>query len=375
MYDQINLLLGHGSVLTHPSGPLHRLVRKGIAPAFSTQNIRHLRPYRCCLLRVHVLLLEMGFSCSMQHHDASYLCTLACSIRSAAASVTCHLLMSAGPAKSCTPVTVALRRKHELSSLSTCRTSFPDVVEVARLVIDMLKTNGLVSLPFASRVFGLSQVTERRFECRAWQYGTYHGQAGYPLLRRRPSLYHLHRGGAQDSAVDMDNVLQRQSMDVIGRVAFGKHLGAMRSLKDGSRGVNRAMDSIVRGAHGGAPSPKCMPCPGTGMLSPRRCPALANQHALLCRCETCDVCRWLSTAVQVWTRSRAGCSTRCGATCSGTRCSQRSACQASVDADRASAQLTNCGRMGSPQLACLDGGHLRLSNWAGVLYLCVHVRS
>ena len=41
VYQPINLLLGHGSILTHPSGPLHRLVRKGIAPAFSAQNIRY----------------------------------------------------------------------------------------------------------------------------------------------------------------------------------------------------------------------------------------------------------------------------------------------------------------------------------------------
>lgn len=58
---------------------------------------------------------------------------------------------------------------------------------------------------------------------------------------------------AQETAVDMDNILQRESMDVIGRVAFGRHLGALRSLEDGSRGVNRAMDSIVEGTHSCTP--------------------------------------------------------------------------------------------------------------------------
>ena len=53
--------------------------------------------------------------------------------------------------------------------------------------------------------------------------------------------------GPQDATVDMDNLLQRQSMDVIGKVAFGTNLGALRSLQDGSQGVNRAMDSLVRG--------------------------------------------------------------------------------------------------------------------------------
>ncbi len=46
----------------------------------------------------------------------------------------------------------------------------------------------------------------------------------------------------------MDNLLQRQSMDVIGKVAFGRSIGALRSMQDGSQGVNRALDSLGSGA-------------------------------------------------------------------------------------------------------------------------------
>lgn len=53
--------------------------------------------------------------------------------------------------------------------------------------------------------------------------------------------------GKQGAAVDLDNATLRVTLDVIGRVGFGKDFGATRDLSDGR--ANFAFDMMAAGEY------------------------------------------------------------------------------------------------------------------------------
>jgi hypothetical protein len=80
------------------------------------------------------------------------------------------------------------------------------------------------------------------------------------------------------AVMNMDNLLLRESMDVIGRVGFEKEMGSLEDFMEGDVGSGASVDVMLRCTHEARPPPRApwaLPLPAG-----RRGPRLAVVHAL-----------------------------------------------------------------------------------------------
>ena len=61
--------------------------------------------------------------------------------------------------------------------------------------------------------------------------------------------------------MNMDNLLLRESMDVIGRVGFEKEMGALEDFMEGDVGSGASVDVMLRCTHEARRSPVACGCP------------------------------------------------------------------------------------------------------------------